>query len=685
MKMFASIFSVVLAVACSTNPVSKDETVFKSGKGTESEPYLIASAADLEKMVSVVNEGKGNYPAAVYSQTADIDGAVLKNHIGSKSDCRFCGKYYGNGHKITNVSFSATTDEPGQGIFGCTDGALIDGVNVDGYTNVSGNDCHGVIVGLATNTTVSKCSVKGNISIKSPSAGAVVGCCGEGCLVSECSFDGTIAGEALCVGGIVGLVKGTSIIDRCRTSGEVSGLYNVGGIVGFAEGSGLSVNIVNCACSDCRILATGADSANHYARVGGIVGGINKSEINLSNSCALRVTICCNDSGDAQGKVSGLGGIIGSMYGTGMISVCYSTLKDSDVVVPNGRPAYCGAVAGYKFTTCTLASTNWYDASCSYGAYCLSNACNGIASSSFTNGNLRGELNNAATHVDGARKWIADDNGYPVPFGDAVTPVEPPKTIRILAIGNSFTEDAVEQNLYELFADAGVDAVIANCYIGGCTLETHWNNENSTDDSKKNSNSYRKVVRGAKTTTANVSIAYILQDEPWDFVIFQQGHGYYGKIDTHYPYIDNFIAYLAKYLKKDSYKVGYQMTWALPDNTTSSYYAYYNSNQMTMYRACADCAKTLKERSGLDIIIPTGTAIQNGRTSSLGDSFNRDWGHLEKSYGRFTAACTWFETISGVDVRTNGYKPSTLNDAMATMCRKFAHDAVQNPYDVTNQ
>lgn len=685
MKMLASIFSIFLVVACSTNPISKDEPDFKIGKGTDSEPYLISTAEDLGKMVSLVNEGKGNYPAAVYSQSADIENVVLKDHIGSKSDCSFCGKYYGNGHKIGNISFSASTDEPGQGLFGCTDGALIEGVNVEGYANASRNECHGVIVGLARNTTVSKCSVKADISFKSEAAGAIAGCCGEGCLISECSFDGTISGESCCVGGIVGLIDGTSKIDRCLTSGKVSGLYNVGGTVGFARGSDLSVNILNCVCSDCSLVASGADPDNHFARVGGIIGGIDKSEITVANSCAVRVSLQCDDGGDAQGKVCGFGGIIGSMYGTGMISVCYSTLKDSDLTVSNGRAGYCGAIAGYKFTTCTLASTNWYDSSCTYGAYCLSNACNGITSSAFTNGTLRGELNNAATHIDSARKWIADDNGYPVPCGDAVTPVEPPKTIRILAIGNSFTEDAVEQNLYELFADAGVDAILANCYIGGCTLETHWNNENSTDETKKNSNSYRKIVRGVKTTTANVSIAYILQDEPWDYVIFQQGHGYYGKIETHYPYIDNFIAYLARYLKKDSYKVGYQMTWAFPDNTTTSYYAYYNSDQMTMYRACADCAKTLKERSGLDVIIPTGTAIQNGRTTSLGDTFNRDWGHLEKSYGRFTAACTWFEAISGVDVRTNAYVPSTLNDAMATMCRKFAHDAVQNPYDVTNQ
>ena len=37
--------------------------------------------------------------------------------------------------------------------------------------------------------------------------------------------------------------------------------------------------------------------------------------------------------------------------------------------------------------------------------------------------------------------------------------------VRILAIGNSFSQDAVEQYLYELFDAAGTKVVIGNMYI----------------------------------------------------------------------------------------------------------------------------------------------------------------------------------------------------------------------------
>ena len=50
------------------------------------------------------------------------------------------------------------------------------------------------------------------------------------------------------------------------------------------------------------------------------------------------------------------------------------------------------------------------------------------------------------------------------------------KVIKVLAIGNSFSEDAVEQYLYELAAAQGDSLIIGNAYIGGCSLEMHLDN-----------------------------------------------------------------------------------------------------------------------------------------------------------------------------------------------------------------
>ena len=57
-------------------------------------------------------------------------------------------------------------------------------------------------------------------------------------------------------------------------------------------------------------------------------------------------------------------------------------------------------------------------------------------------------------------------------------PVEPaePKSIKILAVGNSFSVDAM-QYLWNVMNSAGyTDITLGNLYIGGCSLDTHWSN-----------------------------------------------------------------------------------------------------------------------------------------------------------------------------------------------------------------
>lgn len=54
--------------------------------------------------------------------------------------------------------------------------------------------------------------------------------------------------------------------------------------------------------------------------------------------------------------------------------------------------------------------------------------------------------------------------------------------LKILAIGNSFSQDSTTY-LYDLAKSGGVELKVVNLYIGGCSLETHWNNivENKKD------------------------------------------------------------------------------------------------------------------------------------------------------------------------------------------------------------
>ena len=89
-----------------------------------------------------------------------------------------------------------------------------------------------------------------------------------------------------------------------------------------------------------------------------------------------------------------------------------------------------------------------------------------------------------------------------------------PDTLKILAIGNSFSEDAIENNLWDLLDAAGVPAVIGNLYIGGCTLERHFNNIKADAPEYR----YRKVVDGKTVEKWGVRISDALREEKWTHV-----------------------------------------------------------------------------------------------------------------------------------------------------------------------
>ena len=76
-----------------------------------------------------------------------------------------------------------------------------------------------------------------------------------------------------------------------------------------------------------------------------------------------------------------------------------------------------------------------------------------------------------------------------------------------------------------------------------------------------------------------------------------------------------------------------------------------------MYQAIADAVKKAAKANKIKIVIPSGTAIQNARTSFIGDHLNRDGYHLDVKIGRYTAACTWFERIFKHNVVGNPYAP----------------------------
>lgn len=251
-------------------------------------------------------------------------------------------------------------------------------------------------------------------------------------------------------------------------------------------------------------------------------------------------------------------------------------------------------------------------------------------------------------------------------------------TLRVLAIGNSFSQDAVEQYLHELAEVSGKPIVIGNLYIGGAPLSLHWKNV-QTDSAAY---SYRKIdVKGEKTTTENISIRTALQDERWDYVSLQQASPLSGQFDSYvkplkgvYRYVDSVTAGRVRLI--------WHQTWAYAPTSTHKGFANYNQDQQTMYRAIMDASAKAETLMPFDKLIPSGTAIQNARTV-LGDDLTRDGYHLDLHIGRFIAACTWYESLFGQQAPVDGYRPEQVSEEEAQVAREAAHAAIQEPFSVT--
>ena len=112
-------------------------------------------------------------------------------------------------------------------------------------------------------------------------------------------------------------------------------------------------------------------------------------------------------------------------------------------------------------------------------------------------------------------------------------------------------------------------------------------------------------------------------------------------------------------------------------------FAAYGYDQQRMYDDLTERTRTLAERWGLEVL-PVGTAVQNVRGTFDRDNLTRDGVRLNHSIGCYLAACTWYEALTGRDVRGNAYDPGHLFPERATLARAAAHAAVELPYAVSD-
>lgn len=256
------------------------------------------------------------------------------------------------------------------------------------------------------------------------------------------------------------------------------------------------------------------------------------------------------------------------------------------------------------------------------------------------------------------------------------------ESFKILAIGNSFSDDATEylSNIARAYGYANV--VVGNLYVGGCTLDLH----KSYAQQNQGVYEYRKTDNGVFTNRSNFRVLDALKEEAWDIVSLQQGSHYSGLLRTYNEDLDYLVNFVKQYCPNRNVKLVWHMTWAYQDDTTHwAYASNYDANQNVMYQSIVNCVQRKIDESGeFGAVFPVGTAIQNARTSTLGDTLTRDGYHLTLDVGRFIAGLTWFAEATGADVDRlpTSCVPSSAA-AHIEIIKESVKNALAHPYSVS--
>lgn len=276
-----------------------------------------------------------------------------------------------------------------------------------------------------------------------------------------------------------------------------------------------------------------------------------------------------------------------------------------------------------------------------------------------------------------------ETEGSTVATIDPNAPLSDGKTLKVLAVGNSFSNNTTEY-LYDVAKAEGVtDIVIGRLYISGCTLAMHV--ENAQEN--KAAYTYYRNDSGKWEQMEAATLLYALQDEDWDIITMQQGSGTSGKVETYTESVDALISYVNENKTNPNARLVWHMTWAYQEGSDNAAFEKYNHDQMTMYNAIVGAVQqAIVPNKAFHSIIPVGTAVQNARTSFIGDNLTRDTYHLN-DLGNVLGAYTWYSVFTGKPLETvnltNIGTKLTLTDNDKAAIIDAVNAAIETPFAVT--
>ena len=289
--------------------LDKDKGYTDDGQGN----YIVTTAEGLKAVADIANNGNLGINITL---TENINLTDMEwTPIGTNYNNAYTGIFDGNGKTITGLT--VTGSDQYAGLFGrIGSGGTVKNVVLEGVQITSDNSL-GSVGGVAGYSygNIEYCSVSGSVSVSGISdVGGVVGY-QVGGSITGCSSSATVKGTQR-AGGMAGVTNSGASLTGCYATGDVTvendgtDTYFAGGVVG-SNGS-------SCTLKACYAWGSVTGSGSGTVYTGGVTG---------SNDLGT-LTACYHAKGTVNGPAGTTGGVAGrnfkdSMFGGGIITACY--------------------------------------------------------------------------------------------------------------------------------------------------------------------------------------------------------------------------------------------------------------------------------------------------------------------------------------------------------------------------
>lgn len=339
-----------------------------NGSGTEADPWIIATEADLRKLATETAKAynQGDYAGKHFKITADLALTVSTSGISCGNAKRFNGIIHGENHKISNLNITGAGQCVGLvGYLGSK--GVIENLTIESGKITSTQYYTGGFAGLA-NGTITNCTNYADVTNSTQYTGGIAGYAFDAVKFSNLKNYGNISGSNFYTGGIAGALagSGTTPYTDYENHGTVKGTMYVGGVFGWAWTPNLAkmtnygeVGPVSTATCNMHggivgvldVCDTFTNAINYGVVSGGttgVAGVIGRYWPSKNTANELTVTNCLNTAA-ITGKGSNVAGIVGMADSYKFnVKSCVNTgaITNTAASIAAGTPAAGGIVGG---------------------------------------------------------------------------------------------------------------------------------------------------------------------------------------------------------------------------------------------------------------------------------------------------------------------------------------------------